>query len=82
MSDEWIFVCPSTRLERGSYQYNPVLDGRATATIPDPAESPMLWDTGYPHGKGPHSDGWNLAFVNGHAKWVGPADVERYKVDF
>ena len=80
--NEASYNCPTTQLGRGSYELNPVLEGRSVTTVQHPAESPMLWDTGYPHGEGPHSDGWNLAFVDGHVKWAGQADVQRYKVDF
>ena len=75
IKNERIFTCPASGLGDQSYEYNPVLDGRNMwETIPRPAESAMLWDSGFPNGTGPHNEGWNLGFCDGHAKWMRSAD--------
>ena len=82
LRNEQIFNCPTTQLGRGSYQYNSVLDLRKLGTITQPGTSLMLWDTGFPSGPGPHNEGWNLAFVDGHVKWAGQAGSRGYQIKF
>jgi prepilin-type processing-associated H-X9-DG protein len=82
VKNESIFVCPKSGLGRESYEYNPVVSARSLMTVQSPATSAMLWDKGFPSGKGPHKGGWNVAFCDGHVKLVLASGGAQYQTSF
>lgn len=78
LRNESLFKCPSAPDEQG-YAFNPKLAGANIEDLRRPAEMPMLWDAGaQPGGVAPvpgtttgrHNGGDNVAFADGHAKWL------------
>jgi prepilin-type processing-associated H-X9-DG protein len=65
-----LFTCPSTQQSGTSYTFNPALSRVPLSAIADPSAVPMIYDSGLAHGAGPHAHGGNVAYVDGHAKWV------------
>jgi len=76
--NEGLFTCPSAPNEPG-YAFNPNLAGKSLEDIRNPGQVPMLWDAGAQPGGvtpvpgttgGRHNGGDNVAYVDGHAKWL------------
>ncbi|MFQ5808580.1 MAG: DUF1559 domain-containing protein [Armatimonadota bacterium] len=75
--NEGLFKCPSAPDEQG-YAFNPNLAGVNIEELPEPMNTPMLWEAGAQPGglppvpgttTGRHNGSDNVAFVDGHAKW-------------
>lgn len=69
MVDTLIYICPSTR-SICSYELNPRLYGVSLKKIQNPARVLLQYETGFLTGTppGPHDHGYNVTFVDGHAK--------------
>ena len=84
----WLTVAPPGRPRGYSWQVSPFYTAH-DAQIQNPADTLVLGDstqtsdyTIYPHPLGTgycpdfrHNDGANFGFIDGHAKWLGPADA-------
>lgn len=69
-----VFVCPSTR-SIYSYDLHQQVCGAEVDKLAHPAETVMEFEKGFLNGAppGPHHQGYNLTFCDGHAKWaMGP----------
>jgi prepilin-type processing-associated H-X9-DG protein len=74
-----ILVCPGSNRGEGSYEMNPQLSNMKLERILRPAETPLIYDAGFPHGDPPHPDGWVVAFADGHAKRIPPSEAAAYR---
>lgn len=74
MNDQ-LLSCPAG----GGYEMNPQLSGATLMQVMRPAETPMLYDAGFPSGDPPHADGWHVVFVDGHAKVIPASDARHYQ---
>ncbi len=78
-----VFLCPALGGVRSNYWLNEKVPGRGLVEFKKPAEAVLLfeardsWDKvgGEPDTEKPHNESGNLAFVDGHAKWLSPAAV-------
>ncbi len=78
---EQLFTCPASGKGEESYEMNPNLAGASLTTINNPAQVPMVYDAGFPDGKGPHEGGWNVAFCDGHYKSVSQGEASQYQLE-
>jgi len=67
--------CPSG----GRYEMNPALSRANLLQIANPSQTPLVYDAGFPNGKPPHPEGWNVAFADGHAKAISEAGASQYR---
>jgi hypothetical protein len=73
------FICPAGNRGEDSYEMNPELSNVKLETIPRPRDTPLLYDAGFPNGKPPHSEGWVVAFADGHAKCISASEAAAYR---
>lgn len=74
-----ILVCPASNRGEDSYEMNPELSNMKLGQILRPAETPLIYDAGFPNGDPPHRDGWVVAFADGHAKRISASEAARYR---
>jgi prepilin-type processing-associated H-X9-DG protein len=76
--NEQLFVCPETRDARPHYSLVSSLGGAKLADIPDPRNTVLAYEGKDGVASKRHHDGCNVAFADGHVKWV--RDPERYEL--
>ena len=69
--------CPSSHQGQQSYEFNAALSGQSLATIQNPGNTVMISEPLGPSGRGPHNGGSNVAFADGHARWMLPGSLSQ-----
>jgi prepilin-type processing-associated H-X9-DG protein len=68
--------CPSSRRGQQSYEFSPAVSRMSLAAIPDPPNTPMIYEADDAGGTAPHNGGWNVAFADGHVKWLSASGLQ------
>ena len=63
-------LCPATKKP---YVFNDALSGSTIKKIPKPDKVALFWDAPADDGMPPHSGGFNVVFLDGHARWLDEA---------
>jgi len=77
-SRERLLQCPRTD---EPYVFNDGLAGKSLEDIPNPAETPVAWDTLTDDGKPLHIGGFNVLFLDGHVDWFKLAEFSERRYD-
>jgi hypothetical protein len=75
---EEALVCPGSG-RADSYEMNPYLSQVHLGAIPNPSQTPMVYDAGFPEGKPPHLEGWSVCFADGHCEVVSSSEAAEYR---
>jgi prepilin-type processing-associated H-X9-DG protein len=73
----FVWDCPSSCKGQQSYEFNPTLSGMSLGAIENPADTIMISEPLGPSGNGVHNRGFNIAFVDGHVRWMLPAQLSQ-----
>ncbi|MBI3920507.1 MAG: DUF4349 domain-containing protein [Armatimonadetes bacterium] len=72
-----ILIDPSGIGQNRGYAMNPAMSGRRLRDIANPAETALAYDAENGRVSYRHSDGCNVAFADGHVKWISKRDAEK-----
>lgn len=66
-----VYICPTT-LDKYSYEYNQGMAWITLGQLSQPPQTLGLFESGFVNHlrRGPHNDGYNVGFMDGHVKWM------------